>query len=171
MSENWVIIKGWPNYAVSDLGRIKSLRRKGSHNIIEIEKMLKPNLNDKGYFNVKLYNSSGKQTIYIHTLVGLHFLVKEEWQTEIHHIDGNTQNNLPSNLKWVSKFEHLKITRSETLFGHGCKGEDHGCAKLNKTDIVRIRELYFVGGLRNVDLARKYNITKTHVGRILQNKS
>ena len=65
--ENWKPIKGYDKYFISDLGRIKSLKRKEP-------RYLKAADNGNGYLNVNLRKNGKKKHFYIHRLVAMHFL-------------------------------------------------------------------------------------------------
>jgi len=64
--EIWKIIDKFPNYSISNYGRIKRIiGGKGS----KINGLLKPRINRNGYLNVDLYNDNIKKYIEIHRLV------------------------------------------------------------------------------------------------------
>lgn len=70
------------------------------------------NKNKNGwYFTVNLYDERNKcHTARIHTLVAKHFIGEIPKGYHVHHIDGNKQNNLVTNLKIVHPSEHRKET-------------------------------------------------------------
>ena len=87
------------NYFISNRGRVKSFVKWKS-------RILKQSENTNGYLRVELY---GKK-ILIHKLVAKYFLDKPtEGQTEIHHIDLNSQNNNADNLIYLTKEQHKQI--------------------------------------------------------------
>lgn len=87
------------------MGRLKSFRRDLNGHIMS-------NKNKKGwYFTVNLYDERNKcHTARIHTLVAKHFIGEIPKGYHVHHIDGNKQNNLVTNLKIVHPSEHRKET-------------------------------------------------------------
>lgn len=64
--EIWKKIKDYPDYEISNLGRVKSLK-------FGKERVLKQNKNKKGYFFVCLHGTQ-KKTIRVHQLVAVAFL-------------------------------------------------------------------------------------------------
>lgn len=89
MQETWVDIKEYPNYAVSDHGRIMNVQR---------ETFLTPRENSKGYFRVTLSDGGHVEEYYIHKLVAHTFFGWPYNDTTIHY-DGDRSNNHVSNLR------------------------------------------------------------------------
>ena len=87
------------------MGRLKSFRRDLNGHIMS-------NKNKNGWhFTVNLYDERNKcHTARIHTLVAKHFIGEIPKGYHVHHIDGNKQNNLVTNLKIVHPSEHRKET-------------------------------------------------------------
>lgn len=107
MSEEWKWIKGYEGlYMVSNLGKIKSFRKPGDGYIRSMK-------NQKGdYLRFNLYNSNGiRKTKGVHVLVASAFLgeIPPGWQ--VHHMDGNKQNNSVANLEIVCPKEHREETK------------------------------------------------------------
>ena len=97
MIEEWRPVKGFEGfYEVSNLGRVKSLRK----NII-----LKPELDKKGkgYLCINLGRGNHKK---VHRLVAEAFIPKIADKNVVNHIDGNTKNNKVNNLEWVNHQEN-----------------------------------------------------------------
>ncbi len=76
--EFWKQIKDYPDYEVSNLGRVKSLSRiilrKGKYPFLSKEKILKPNDNGNGYYYIFLYKNGISKIKYIHKIVAITFL-------------------------------------------------------------------------------------------------
>lgn len=98
--EIWKQIENYPDYFVSNLGRVKSLKRGG-------EKVLKGALDKDGYHFIILCNGNRKK-FFIHRLVGLVFLPNPENKPQINHKDRNKTNNCLSNLEWSTASENTK---------------------------------------------------------------
>ena len=96
--ETWKEIPEYPDYRISNLGRVRSFKR-GK------ERILKPSKNTNGYLHVDLWNNSGKKTWGVHKLLGVVFLGFPETQ-EADHIDGDRSNNTLNNLRPASKAEN-----------------------------------------------------------------
>lgn len=92
-------IPGFPDYKVSNLGRVFSHRGK-------IEKMLRPSKSWYGYEQVTLSNGEKKRTMVVHRLVALAFIPNPENKPCVDHINTMKTDNRPENLRWVSHKEN-----------------------------------------------------------------
>lgn len=100
LNEIWEIIDNYPNYKISNYGRIYSLNK---------NKLLVPKDNGKGYLYQDLYKESKYKRFYIHRLVASHFIPNNDRKkNEINHIDGNKSNNNAKNLEWCTRNENSK---------------------------------------------------------------
>jgi len=102
MKEIFKKIKDFPNYSISNKGRIKSCGGK-----FRTKRFLSPYKNEKGYLMVLLYNSEGRTRKRVHQLVLEHFIEQEKPENYFcNHKDGDKQNNSIDNLEWVSCYEN-----------------------------------------------------------------
>lgn len=83
------------NYFVSSKGQVYS----STYN-----RTLTPSLASHGYLQVKLNDVSMR----VHTLVALGFCPNRLGKTDVHHIDGDNQNNHATNLIWLTKKQHIE---------------------------------------------------------------
>lgn len=89
--ERWAPIRGFPNYEISDYGRVRN---------IKTDRILKTSINDKGY-EVVCLSRSGRQFIKkIHIMVAEAFVEKYYDDTYSTHRDYNRLNNYYDNLEW-----------------------------------------------------------------------
>ena len=98
----------YPNYQVSNLGRVYSVPRIESRG-----GFLSTNNNGRGYMTVMLSIGGKQKRAYIHRLVARAFIPNPENKPEVNHKDGNKQNNCVGNLEWVTRTEnatHLRDT-------------------------------------------------------------
>jgi len=92
----WKVIDGYPNYAISSEGQVKSLR---------FNRLLKPAKNSSDYYYVNLVESKVKKTVAVHKIVIENFISKKPFENAVvDHKDGNKLNNHIENLEWV----HIK---------------------------------------------------------------
>lgn len=87
--EEWKTIKEFPNYKVSNYGRVFSKYKNG---------LLKQFNDAYGYFQVNLNRHSKK----VHRLVAEAFIPNPNHLSEINHKDENKHNNKVSNLEWCT---------------------------------------------------------------------
>ena len=96
--ERWLPAEGYPNYEISDLGRIRN--QKGQ--------ILKPHLTAKGYQRIQLTVNGNRSNRLVHSLVAEAFVLGRADGLQVHHKDGDKQNNRASNLAWVTQSENIK---------------------------------------------------------------
>ena len=112
--EIWKDIKDFPNYQISNFGRIKSKERitnVGIKNVKEIkreERILKLFHNKKGYTQTILYRDKKQYPIKIHRLVANAFIPNPENKPQVNHIDGDKNNNRIDNLEWCTQAENIQ---------------------------------------------------------------
>ena len=104
--EIWKDIEGYEGlYQVSNMGRVKSLKRTvrcdRGYRIVP-ERILKGRKNRVGYLQVQLCKDGKVKKCYVHRLVATVFCENPEGYTEVNHIDENKQNNNSQNLEWCS---------------------------------------------------------------------
>ena len=87
--EQWAEIEGFPNYAISNKGRVINLKR---------NQYLSPRVNSYGKLRVVLYREGERFDLYVHRLLARAFLTAYEEGTFVYHNDKDGQNNIPENL-------------------------------------------------------------------------
>lgn len=95
MKEIWKPIKDFPDYKISNLGRVKTLKRRTQQLMTQ---MVKPNK----YLCINLMRECKMYQFTIHRLVALTFIPNPNNLPCVNHIDGDRQNNNVTNLEWVS---------------------------------------------------------------------
>lgn len=94
--EEWKDIEGYPNYMVSNLGRVKSLK-------FGKEKILKSRKNNDGYLYINLCKEGKKKTHTIHRLVAQAFLPNPNNLPEVNHKDEDKTNNRIENIEYCDR--------------------------------------------------------------------
>jgi len=71
--------------------------------------VLKPVMNQNGYYKVSLSNREGAQEqLLVHRLVAAHFLTNPYFHPQVNHKNGDKSNNTVGNLEWVSAAENVQ---------------------------------------------------------------
>lgn len=105
VKEVWKDIKGYPNYQISNLGNVWSVKR---------QRKLSPYTNNKGYKAINIIAANGKRKgELIHRLVALAFIDNPEGKPEVNHINHIRDDNRVENLEWVSKSENNTLGRKQ----------------------------------------------------------
>lgn len=65
-------------------------------------RILKSQIDKKGYSRIAITINRKKHTYKVHRLVAIAFLENPEDLPQVNHIDGNKQNNHVENLEWIS---------------------------------------------------------------------
>lgn len=103
MEEIWREIEDYPNYMVSNMGRVKSIERYDWRGRLLKEKILKPRINRCGYCYVNLYNNPNTyKSKTLHSLVAHAFLVNPHNYPQVNHKDEDKTNNCVENLEWCT---------------------------------------------------------------------
>ena len=102
MKEVWKSIEGYEGYyEVSNLGRVRSLKRKGYKN-----GTLKQGSSHTQYWVVVLCKDGKRITKLVHRLVAKAFIPNPDNKPQVNHIDSNRKNNRVDNLEWVTPKEN-----------------------------------------------------------------
>ena len=109
-NEVWKDIEGYEgHYQVSNLGRVKSLKR-GNDKIMSLRRY------KGGYLLVNLCKNGEMKTFTIHRLVGQAFLPNPNNLPQINHKDEDKTNNRVENLEWCSvKYNNSFGTRLQRV--------------------------------------------------------
>jgi hypothetical protein len=111
-NEIWKDIEGYEGlYQISNLGIVKSLSRviydkNGKYRNVK-ERILKPSVTGKDYLFVGLHKDAIIEQLYVHRLVGIHFIPNPENLPEINHNDGIKSHCYESNLEWCTHQENI----------------------------------------------------------------
>ena len=138
--ENWIDICGYERlYQLSNLARVKSLRRITPNGQEVKERILKSLDNTHGYQYVSLSKNGVLHKEYIHRLVAKHFLDNPMGYKCVNHKDENKSNNNANNLEWCTveynnNYGTAKRRSMETYINHGTlslQGREEKGIKLN----------------------------------------
>ena len=101
MREEWVEIDGYPNYAVSSLGRVANIQR---------DTLLRLRPDDTGRLRVSLSFEGRVRDFYVHRLVAAAFFTGYDPREQVIHWDDNRENNSVDNLR-LRKSERYESAR------------------------------------------------------------
>lgn len=161
MNEQWLNVVGWERfYKISSMGRVYSKRYK---------KIMASHENHKGYLRINLNYNYKRKGFLVHRLVLIAFVgPPSTTKDQTNHKDGIKTNNNIENLEWASQSENQRHAYSLGL--KTVKGEMNPKAKLKIRDVLEIREL-IRNKIRQIDIAKLYNITQAQVSQIKLGKS
>ena len=155
MNEIWKDVVGYENlYQVSNLGRVRSLdkkvRCKNKGYRITRGKILRSQINYKGYECITLTKDKKRKSFKLHRLVAMAFIPCNNKKLQINHIDGNKLNNKVENLEWVTCKENIEHSIKNKLTNYKYK---------NKKIVVVFNSIK--------EASRKLNIDKNIISRRL----
>lgn len=111
MNEEWAPIAGYPNYAVSNYGRVRN-RKNGVD--------LTPTRIATGYLRVQLWDRGKPRSYVVHRLVAASFMEEDISDKQIDHKNNVKTHNFIWNLQAVEASENVKLTyvRGRKLSGN-----------------------------------------------------
>ena len=110
--EIWKDIEGYEGYQVSNLGRVKSTKKKfGRYEMITY---LKPKVIWTGYLRIGLVKEKKCKQFYVHRLVAQAFIPNPENKPIINHINGDRTDNRVENIEWCTHQENSMASRKVT---------------------------------------------------------
>ena len=107
LKEKWKPIKGYRNYEVSNLGRVRNT----DTNRIRCQQKRK-----SGYVKVSLYKNNIEHTYDVHRLVAEAFVPNPKNFPEVNHKHGNKADNRASELEWTTRHDNMRHAISTGLF-------------------------------------------------------
>jgi len=177
MEESFKQIPEFPDYMVSNFGRVKTMARQVRyvHSVTNEEhfrntneRFLKIQFNNlTGYKFHQLYRDKKMYNKTVHQLVASAFLPKISGKDFINHIDGNKHNNIVSNLEWcTNEYNHTHAT----LTGLTAKGEMVASSVLNDRSVYAIKYLLSIG-VSHSDMAKAFLVSRPSISLISSGKT
>jgi len=109
------------------------------------------------------------KTFKVHRLVAEAFILNDNNNPQVNHIDGNKQNNKINNLEWVTNKDNIVHAYKNGLITPA-NGETHHNSKLT---VKIINEAYKLknDGLSYALIAKKFNVNKSTIMRALKGET
>lgn len=98
-NEEWRVISVAPNYAVSNLGRVKN---------INTNKLRSLNQNSRNYHYLSLFTDGKRISAPVHRLVATAFIPNPLNHPVVNHKNGIMKDNRVENLEWCSYSDNLR---------------------------------------------------------------
>lgn len=143
--ETWKPVKGYPDYEVSDLGRVRSKdfvrhikQANREYDFHRKGKIVKPLKRRHGYLSVFLYYEGGRTQESVHRLVAEAFCEHPEGKDEVNHKNEIKSDNRACNLEWVSHQENCN---------YGTLAERKSIAHTNGKNSKAVQQYDFEGNL------------------------
>ena len=157
-AEQWITIESFPDYQISNLGRVKSFKY-NTPRIIS-------SCNFGSYKGLYLRKDGRKHVQYIHQLVASAFIGPANG-LDVRHLDGNRANNCLTNLAYGTRKENMDDARQHDTIARGSSLPQ---SKLTDSKVIKLRELR-KEGITVPALAKQFNISLRTVYRALTGES
>jgi len=164
-TEQWRPCVGWPDYEVSDLGRVKSIGRWRPHNRYKgklmwwKEKILKPGkkTNRGDYLFVVL---TGQVAVTVHLLVAEAFIGPRPPGMYVRHLNDIPGDNRPANISYGTQQDNMDDAARN---GKIPRGRARPNAKLHEVNIPYIR----TSGKNLTELGKQYGVSPATIRDVL----
>ena len=176
--EEWKFIKGFKNYQISNIGRVRTLDKKVNVNRggKTFKKFYKGKIktlkkDTSGYLFTDLWKNGKCKFVKAHRLVLCAWSDKSyKYKKQVNHRDCNKLNNHIDNLEWATPKENIKHAEINGLRTHH-KGSKCYNSKLLEKDISIIRNKF--NGVRGdlSKIARLYNVAPATIRDIIRKRT
>lgn len=173
-NEIWLPIKDFEGlYEISNLGRVKALKKKRSNGKEYEETIHKLTLSKWGYYKITLWKDNKRFYYLVHRLVACVFISNPENKPQVNHIDGIKSNNHIDNLEWCTQSEN-GFHAYKTGLSKPILGANHHAVKINENIARNVKKLLETRinnkpSLRQI--AKDLGISRSCVREIHENKS
>lgn len=170
MTEKWKDVVGYEGYyQVSNIGQIRRVRQ---YRNTYPGKILQPCLKRKGkayYKYVTLSKNNVVKTFAVHRVEAIAFLGQPiEDRDSVRHLDGNSLNNVITNLKWGTRSENSRDSILHGTFVDNT-GSKHGMSKLTESVIPIIRHMSDTMTRRSI--ANQFGVSVSTIDGIINDRT
>lgn len=137
-NEQWRTISEFPDYAVSDRGRVKRITN--SCRQFKSGMILKPDIVRGGYVHFRLCRNGKQKIRKCHQLVLEAFRGPRPEGCQGNHLDGKKTHNHIDNLEWATPSENTSHAHRSGL-AHARKGDSSNLSKLKAGEVWLIKRL------------------------------
>ena len=170
MTEQWKEIDRFPDYMVSDKGRIWTKTRiikRPSGNYLRKGSFMKGRDDTHGYLTVNIRNEKQIKNLKIHRIVAKAFLDNPLDKKEVNHINGVKTDNQSFNLEWVTSKENKTHAWELGLYTKQDRsklsGEGNPTSKFTEEQVKEIRKIYSQGGISQKALGKIYGTSQAQI--------
>ncbi|MGE0652015.1 MAG: NUMOD4 motif-containing HNH endonuclease [Alphaproteobacteria bacterium] len=176
-AERWKVVEGFPDYEISDLGRLRTWRRKSRvwrspRSARRDEPIVTPGSATAGGYRAFILRRPGETKPHrrlAHRLVAFAFLgpPPSAAHTDVAHSDGNPSNNRVSNLRWATHRDNQMDMRR-----HGTMMDGEKCitAKLTAEQVRAIRQRVAADGRGSQRrISEETGLSPAQICRIVKN--
>jgi len=118
------------------------------------------------YLSISASKNGVAHQLYVHRLVGLHFVPNPDNKPQIGHNDGNKTNNYFENLRWETQQENIEHAIKTGLINQN--GVNNHQSKLSELDISNIKQLLATGKTHQ-SIATVFGVSRQTIGYIKNN--
>lgn len=165
--EIWKNITGYEGmYQVSNLGNVKSLKRK-KWNGFDYQEVVEKFLSQKthnGYKYVNLCKPKSQKMISVHRLVAIEFIDNPEQKKYVNHKDNNPSNNNSNNLEWCTQAENIQYAVQQGRFNQGILSPR---TKFTEKQVLEIRKRIANKEISQNKLAKELGVTQNCISEIV----
>lgn len=166
MNEEWRIVEGFPEYAISNFGEVKRIIR----GRFFVNRLITPIKDKDGYLSVCLSSGNVQKIKKIHHLVLDNFVGERTKDTGCNHIDGKKSNNRLDNLEWVTQSEN-ELHAHRMGLKTGRKGEKSNWSKLKNGEVWLIKKLLSSGMLDHEFIGKMFRVSRATITYIANGKT
>lgn len=167
--EEWRLIKDFPEYEISNLGRVRrAVDRIMGRRIAVAGEILKPYQMKNGYYAIKFKRHTIQKHFLIHRLVAIAFIDNPTQESCVNHVDGIRWNNRYTNLEWCSQATNMY--HAAKMLKSMAHGSSHYRAVLTEKLVIDIHELR-MQGFRPSRIARILGIHVRHIDNVVKRRA
>lgn len=166
MSEIWKDIPDFPDYQVSNMGRVRRITpRRGAPNP---PTLMKTNLRPTGYSYIILRQRKKQKRMLVSRLILMAFVGRPFQGAFAAHINGNPRDNRLENLYWATVMENQA---DKERHGNVVRGVRVGRVKLNDEKVKEIRQQAAFSKLNYQDVGERYGVDRKTIRLIVQGRT